>query len=156
MFRSSISAAAVAAVAVIGTAAGAQMIDRGYGAYSGTLSDDVMSNAIRAENIIGADIYTMNMEYDENLWGETTYYDEIDTDWEDIGEIEDIIISRDGQIMGLVAEVGGWLGIGDENVVISMDDVRVAGRGVGNYAFVTRLSEERMEAMPSVDEGWTW
>ncbi|SFP27272.1 PRC-barrel domain-containing protein [Tranquillimonas alkanivorans] len=124
--------------------------------FSGVVSPEVSQNVLRAENIIDADIYTLEAEYDETTWFDTDYYDEIDTDWEEIGEIEDIVISRDGQIMGLVAEVGGWLDIGDNDVIIDMNDLRLVGDTVGNVAFVTRLSEEQLEARQEVDDAWGW
>ena len=125
-----------------------------YGAASGILDQGQFENMLRAENIIDSPIYSMATGYDGAEWGATEYYDELDTDWEEIGEVEDMIMSRDGNLVGIVAEVGGWLGIGDENVVLGLNDIRVVGDAVGQYAFVTRLSEERLEALPEATEGW--
>ena len=54
------------------------------------------------EAMIDADIYTLEREYDETEWFDTDYYGSVDTDWEEIGEVDDIVVSRDGRIVGLV------------------------------------------------------
>ena len=150
------SALAVALASGAGIAQ-AQM-DNEMGANSGVVDPAQSSQFIRAENIIGADIYTQYMNYDEATWADTGYYDEIDTNWEEIGEVSDIVISRDGQIVGVIAEVGGWLDIGDSDVVIDMADLKTVGGsadgGWGDLALVTPLSQEQLESRQEVDSGW--
>ncbi|MBS1302936.1 PRC-barrel domain-containing protein [Loktanella sp. SALINAS62] len=128
------------------------------GTYSGVVDNELSNQFIRAESIIGADIHTQYMEYDETAWAETSYYNEIDSDWEEIGEVSDIVISRDGQIVGVIAEVGGWLDIGDADVVIDIADLKTVGGTVdnnfGDLSFVTPLSEEQLESRQEVDSGW--
>jgi hypothetical protein len=124
--------------------------------YSGIVSSDVSQNTLRAEAMIDAEIYTLEREYDENEWVDTDYYGSVGTDWEEIGEIDDIVVSRDGRIVGLVAEIGGWLDIGDADVIIDMNDVRIVGDDLGDIAFVTRLSEEQLESRQEVDDAWGW
>ncbi len=128
------------------------------GVYSGVVDNELSDRFIRAENIIGADIYTQYMEYDATVWGDTAYYETLDTDWEEIGEVSDIVMSRDGKIVGVIAEVGGWLDIGDSHVVIDIADLKsVGGSNDDNYgdlAFVTSLSQEQLESRQEVDSGW--
>ncbi|MCF3974991.1 PRC-barrel domain-containing protein [Paracoccus salsus] len=133
-------------------------MDNQMGVNSGVVDNELSNRFIRAENIIGANIYTQYMEYDETAWGETGYYEALDTDWEEVGSISDIVISRDGTIVGVIAEVGGWLDIGDAHVVIDMADLKTVGGstedGYGDLAFVTPLSEEQLESRKEVDSGW--
>lgn len=124
------------------------------GPMGGVVSADNMENLIRTRDITGGDIYTLNEAYDEGSWLDTDYYDAVGTDWNEIGEIEDIVLSRDGKVIGIVAEVGGFLDIADEHVLIRLDDVKLVASDDGEYAYVTRMSEEELEAMPDVDEGW--
>jgi hypothetical protein len=111
---------------------------------SGIITGEQYANAIRADEAIEADVYSMNESYDEAAWGANDWYDEVGADWENVGEVEDIIISRNGRVIGLVVETGGWLDIGDESYVI---DLRMVGEG-DDIDFVTRLSQEQMEAQP--------
>jgi hypothetical protein len=121
---------------------------------SGIITGEQYANAIRADEAIGADIYSMNETYDEAAWGANDWYDEVGAEWENVGEVEDIIISRNGRVIGLVVETGGWLDIGDESYVIDLRDLRMVGEG-DDIHFVTRLSQEQMEAQPRApEESW--
>lgn len=44
---------------------------------------------------------------------------------EDIGEIDELVISPDGQIMAAVVGVGGFLGIGERDVALSFKSLRI-------------------------------
>ena len=106
---------------------------------------------IRSRDLTGSPIYTTNEAQDEG-WDPDYTYDAVGGDWNEIGEIEDIVLDQSGQMVGIVAEVGGFLDIADKHVVISLDDVNlVAG---DDYAMLTRMNEEDLESMESVDEGF--
>ncbi|SLN65774.1 PRC-barrel domain protein [Roseivivax jejudonensis] len=128
------------------------------GRNSGVVAEELGERFIRAEHIIGADIYTQSMNYDEAEWTGTDYYEEVDTDWEEVGEVSDIVISRDGEVVGVVAEVGGWLDIGDADIVIDIADLKTVGGSFedawGDLALVTPLTEEQLESRQEVDSGW--
>lgn len=115
--------------------------------------DSMKGNLIRTRDITGGNIYTMN-EADDEGWDPDMRYNEVGADWNEIGEIEDIILSKDGQMIGIVGEVGGFLDIGDKHVLISIDDVNLVPVDDKTYAFVTRLNEEQLEELPEVDEGF--
>lgn len=116
---------------------------------------------IRSRDITGGPVYTTNEAYDEGSWGGDgdqiwgwSGYDEVGTDWNQIGEIEDIVLDRSGQLVGVVAEVGGFLGLGDKHVVLRVGDVDLVPVDDQTYSLVTRYSEEELEEMPGVDEAW--
>jgi|SRR6056297_70204 len=108
---------------------------------------------IRSRDITDAQIYTTDAADDEG-WTEESSYEDVGADWNEIGEVEDLVLSKDGQLMGIVAEVGGFLDVGDKHVAIAIDDVKLVPVDDRSYAYVTRLSEEDLEAMTSVDEGF--
>ncbi|MCR8826644.1 PRC-barrel domain-containing protein [Pseudosulfitobacter koreensis] len=111
------------------------------------------ADLIRSRDITGGDIYTMSTPMDDASW-DSWSMNEVGSDWNDIGEIEDIILNRSGQLVGVVAEVGGFLDIGDKHVMIPMEDVRLSAVDDQSYVLVTRKTEEELEAMEGVDEGW--
>lgn len=108
---------------------------------------------IRTRDITGGDIYTTNEAHDEG-WTFDSMYTEVGADWNDIGEIEDIVLDRNGQMVGIVAEVGGFLDIADKHVMIPVSDVSLVAVDDRTYAIVTKYSEEELEQMESVDEGF--
>lgn len=105
---------------------------------------------IRTRDITDSPIYSLN-SVDEN-WAVNTTYDAVGADWNRIGEIEDLVLDQSGQLQGIVAEIGGFLDIGDKHVLISVSDVNLVA--ADEYAYVTRLTEEELEAQEDVDEGW--
>ncbi len=113
---------------------------------------ELRGDLIRSRDITGGEIYTLSEAGDE--WSPNTGYNEIGANWSEIGEIEDIVLSKNGQMVGIVAEVGGFLDIGDKHVMISTPDVNLVAVDDQTYAYVTRLSEEELAALPGVDEGF--
>lgn len=108
---------------------------------------------IRTRDITGGDVYTTN-EADDEGWDANVVYDEIAGGWNQIGEIEDIVLSRDGRVIGIVAEVGGFLDLGDKHVLLSVSDLSLVAVDDQTYAYVTRFNEEDLENLPDVDEGF--
>lgn len=118
------------------------------------LAETNYEDLIRTRDITGGTIYTVSAEYDADTWNSDPYFQNVDVDWNDIGEIEDIILSKDGRMIGIVAEIGGFLDIGDKHVLIPVSDVKLVAVDDKDYAYVTRLTEEQLEKLPGVDEGW--
>lgn len=90
--------------------------------------------ALTADDLIGADVHDMNGE--------------------DIGNIEDIVVTADGQVGNVIVDVGGFLGIGARSVALAFDDLQIA-RDEGGMTSSLRvwvdLTEEKLENMPE----WT-
>lgn len=106
---------------------------------------------IRTRDITGGVIYTTA---NSEGWDMDAEFDNINENWTEIGEIEDIVLSRDGQVIGIVAEVGGFLDIGDKHVMLEVSDLNLVAVDDRTYAYVTRYSEEELENLASVDEGF--
>ncbi|MFP4274567.1 MAG: PRC-barrel domain-containing protein [Paracoccaceae bacterium] len=115
---------------------------------SGMSGDD---DLMRARDILGGNVYTM-AEADE--WETDMRFDGVDEGWSDVGEIEDIVLDQDGEMVGVVAEVGGFLDIGDKHVMLELASVKLVPEGEANHAVVTNLSQEELRDKESVDEGW--
>ena len=121
-----------------------------------------MDGLIRTRDITGGPMYSISPAYDEAAWMDTadnTYYSYQNygyggDDYRQIGEIEDIVLDQSGQMVGLVAEVGGFLDIGDKHVMVPVADLRLVPVDDATYSYVTRLSEEQLEELPGVDEGF--
>ena len=119
------------------------------------IAQDVMdgSDLIRTRDITGGPVYTTNEAWDEGEWAGTTY-DAVGADWNQIGEIEDLVLDQGGQVIGIVAEVGGFLDLGDKHVMIETQDLKLVPVDDVSYAYITNRSEEELEAMEGVDEGF--
>ncbi|MAY62232.1 MAG: hypothetical protein CML29_08465 [Rhizobiales bacterium] len=80
----------------------------------------------------------------------TSVYNGTGEDAEAIGDINDIILSKDGQAEAVVIGVGGFLGIGEKNVAVQYDKVEVTGEK-GEERFVLDASKESLENAPAFD-----
>ena len=71
----------------------------------------------------------------------------IDAGGKRVGDVEEVIANNQGQIVGLSAEVGGFLGVGDKEVLIPLEHLTVQ-----NGQFRTQLTVDQLKALPRWDE----
>ena len=97
-----------------------------------TLSE-VEEGDIRAEDFVGTTVYGAN---DEN-----------------VGEVGDVVLSDDGQVEAVIIDVGGFLGIGEKEVAVSMENLAFLSDEDGSMYLYTQFTEEQLDAQPAYDEG---
>lgn len=107
--------------------------------------------SVRVGDIKDGDVYSIQTGIEQATFGSATYTG-ISTEWDDIGEIEDVVLSADGQMIGIIAEVGGVLGLGEKDVFLPTDAVRLVPGEGGRYAYVTRYSLDELKALPDADQ----
>jgi len=81
--------------------------------------------------------------------GESVYNGTGDTA-ENIGDVNDIVISNDGMVQSVVIGVGGFLGIGEKSVAIEMGKLQWAEAN-GDRWLVTDTSKEQLEQLPAFE-----
>ncbi|WP_197521089.1 PRC-barrel domain-containing protein [Bradyrhizobium icense] len=69
----------------------------------------------------------------------------------EIGSVENLIIGRDGALLGIVAEVGGFLNIGDTHVFVPWDHVRVSD---GLKRVTLPVTEDNIENYSTSPDGY--
>ena len=84
-----------------------------------------------------------------NLIGETVYNGTSD-DAENIGNVNDLVIGAGGEVDQIVVGVGGFLGIGEKNVMLSYEEINWAERD-GDRWIVVNATKEQLEAQPEFD-----
>ena len=67
---------------------------------------------------------------------------------EDIGEIGNLVLSSDGQIDGVIVEMGGFLGLGEREVQVPYDRLSVLRSDSGDLRVYIDATQEELEAMP--------
>lgn len=70
--------------------------------------------AVSVSDIIGARIYASEAALD------TDAYSGVQDGWDDIGEVNDVIIGRDGTVDAVLVDIGGFLGMGERQVAVDM------------------------------------
>lgn len=79
---------------------------------------DAQIGSVHGSDLIGARVYARDGAVD------MTEVAGIQTDWADIGEVNDIVLSREGQVQAVLVDVGGFLGMGERQVAVDMTALR--------------------------------
>jgi sporulation protein YlmC with PRC-barrel domain len=80
-----------------------------------------------------------------SLMGQTVY-SQAD---ENLGNINDIVFSKDGGIDAVVVGVGGFLGIGEKSVAVAYSNVQAMPGDDGSVKLVLNTTKEELDAAPS-------
>jgi sporulation protein YlmC with PRC-barrel domain len=78
----------------------------------------------------------------------------VDASGEDVGEVNDLLITNDNTVDQAIIDVGGFLGFGAKPVAIEMDRLTVAE---GDGEVVLDATREELDAMPAwqpSEDGW--
>jgi sporulation protein YlmC with PRC-barrel domain len=73
-------------------------------AATSTLSGIIQPDQIRASQMIGSSVYSV-----QNV---------------DIGRVQDLILDRDGRVASVVVDVGAFLGMGGKDVAVRLSDIK--------------------------------
>jgi sporulation protein YlmC with PRC-barrel domain len=70
----------------------------------------------------------------------------------DLGQVGDVVLSKDGKIDAMVIDVGGFLGIGQKPVAIAFDGIDIRKDTSGKLTVHTRFTKQELEAAPKYDK----
>ncbi|SDY87072.1 PRC-barrel domain-containing protein [Citreimonas salinaria] len=84
----------------------------------------------------------------ENMFDETEI---IDASGEDVGDVENVVFSNDGQVLGIIAQVGGFWDIGDTHVYVPWDEVTMQ---TGIQQIRIPVTEENVSEYDAFGSGW--
>lgn len=121
--------------------------------------------AFRASDFTGNNLYVLSPEVVTQLRG-TAAHDERTArwtsgetfiagrdQWDDIGAINDLIMTQDGQLRGVLLDIGGFLGIDARTVMVDIADLYFVADSttpddLDDFFVVASLSREQLEALP--------
>lgn len=86
---------------------------------------------ITAEEFIGTTVYGANDEQ--------------------VGEIGDVVMDGD-KVDAVIIDVGGFLGMGEKQIAVALDNLEFMTDGDGNRYLYTDWTQEQLEAQPEYDE----
>ena len=78
--------------------------------------------------------------------------------WQSVGDIQDIVMTMDGEIRGVLLDVGGFLGFGAYQVMVDIQELHFVsenGDQAGNiddFFVVIAMSQDQLENLPEWDE----
>ncbi|WP_420004954.1 PRC-barrel domain-containing protein [Arenibacterium sp. LLYu02] len=126
----------------------------GLPAYASDTSAMFRSEAGPAEfqtsSFIGKRIYQTETD------GMTDVMDGVQDGWKDIGEVNDVILSREGTVEAVLVDIGGFLGIGENQIAVDMDALQFvrdgsSDEGVDAYFLVLNAPADALKEAPTYD-----
>lgn len=101
---------------------------------------------IYASELMGMRVYATDKDVTSGK-GATSAKD----DWDDIGEIDDIVLNEDGQVKAVIVGVGGFLGIGERDVAVKMSSLNMVREkdDDDDYFLVINADKDRLMNAPA-------
>jgi len=117
---------------------------------TGDFSYTAMNDELMASEFIGKSVYVSEGAVDRTAAAN-------EADWDDVGDISDVLMSRDGEAQAILVDVGGFLGIGTKTVAVDMQQLNIVsdGENADDYFVVFTATREALENAPefvSADE----
>ena len=112
----------------------------------GMFVDQNVQGDIYGSNLIGMRLYVSETEVDESM--DAT--EETRAEWNDVGEINDILISGDGEVKAVLLDIGGFLGLGEKTIAVDMESLRFLrdGDDPDDIFVAMQGTEESLESAP--------
>jgi sporulation protein YlmC with PRC-barrel domain len=95
--------------------------------------------------------------------GKINWYQRVNDDWpaseligatvrnpagENIGEVNELILARDGKVRAVIIGVGGFLGMGERDVAVSFDSVEVTLNDNNDEIVTVDATKDTLNAAP--------
>lgn len=101
--------------------------------------------SVSASDVIGARIYVSEAEV------EAEAYTGVQEGWNDIGEVNDIILGRDGSVDAVLVDIGGFLGMGERQVAVDMSALKIVqddATDADDWFLVLRADRATLDGAP--------
>jgi sporulation protein YlmC with PRC-barrel domain len=103
--------------------------------------------AITASDFIGKRVYAAETAVD------AAEYAGVQDGWNDIGEINDVILTRDGKVDAVLVDIGGFLGMGERQVAVGMENIRfvsdsATAEDINDYFLVINADRATLKGAP--------
>jgi sporulation protein YlmC with PRC-barrel domain len=90
-----------------------------------TMSNEISASALLNENVVNANNET-------------------------IGDVNDVLLSKDGSVASVIVGVGGFLGMGEKNVALTFDQLKFTNNG-NDLVVTSDATKENLQAAPAYD-----
>ena len=118
----------------------------------GAMAQNATTTATPAPGTVGAYTATDSDNLATEIIGKQVYASAA-ADAEHIGDINNLVVGEDGAIQAAIIGVGGFLGIGEKNVAVNMDDLEFVTAADNTERYVLETTKEALNAAPAFE--WT-
>jgi sporulation protein YlmC with PRC-barrel domain len=71
---------------------------------------------------------------------------------ETVGDVNEVVLAKDGKVAALIIGVGGFLGVGEREVALSYDSVAMTRDTNNNLVLTVNATKDSLLAAPQ----WRW
>ena len=76
----------------------------------------------------------------------------VNTANETIGDINEIVLAKDGKVAAVILGVGGFLGVGEREVAVNFESLRMSRDSNNNLVLTANTTKDALKAAPE----WRW
>jgi len=97
------------------------------------------------------------IERDRIRWTSSDTFASERQNWSNVGSVNDIVMTKDGEFRGILVDVGGFLGLGARTVLVDFEDLYFVSEGgetdsIDDFSVVIAMSEDELENLPEWDD----
>jgi hypothetical protein len=102
---------------------------------------------LNASDLIGMRVYAS----ESDISNDTVIAADGEKQWDDIGEINEIVLTRSGDVQSVIVGVGGFLGINEKDVAINMDQLQFVsdGKDADDFFLVVKANVAGVKNAPA-------
>ena len=76
----------------------------------------------------------------------------VNTANETVGDVNEIVLGKDGKVAAVIVGVGGFLGMGEREVALSFDSIRMSRDSSNNLVLTVNATKDALKDAPA----WRW
>jgi sporulation protein YlmC with PRC-barrel domain len=118
----------------------------------GAMAQNATTTATPAPGTLGGYTATDSDNLATEIIGKQVYASAA-ADAEHIGDINNLVVGEDGSIQAAIIGVGGFLGIGEKNVAVNMDELEFVTAADNTERYILPTTKEALNAAPAFE--WT-
>jgi sporulation protein YlmC with PRC-barrel domain len=105
--------------------------------------------AIYGSDLIGMTVYSSDSDYEADYGSGQPVTAEMQSGWDSIGEVNDILITSAGDVQGVLVDIGGFLGLGEHTVALDMSRLHFLRDENQDMFLAVNSSQEELENAPA-------
>lgn len=115
---------------------------------------EMSQTQILGSDLIGARLYAAENDFADDYEMQAGDQNE----WDDVGEINDVVLTRDGEVEAVIAGIGGFIGIGEKDVAVRMNELKFVsdGENATDYFIVFTSNKVELESAPAWKSANRW
>ena len=108
---------------------------------------------LNQDDVLASTLMGMRIYATEDDVAAQPYQEGAEREWDDLGEVNDVVLTKDGSVKAVVLGIGGFLGIGERNIAIDMSSLNFVREqdDADDFFLVVNADKESLENVPAFE-----